>query len=45
MITFRPYKYPTKKLFLMGRFRKMRRADNLSVRRIQNWLKRRDKWK
>jgi hypothetical protein len=45
MITFRPYKHPFKKLFLSGRFRKMRQLDNINVRRIQNWLKRTDKWK
>lgn len=44
MIVFRPFKHPTRSIFLSGRMRKIRTSDKNQARKIQILLKRRDKW-
>ena len=44
MIIYRPYKFPTKRLNLTGRMRRIRSNDRKSTRALQNWFKRRQRW-
>ena len=44
MITYRPYKFPTKRLNLTGRMRRMRLRSSKNIRKFKEWFKRRQRW-
>ncbi len=45
MIVFRPFKHPTKHVFLSGRMRVIRSRNTKGTRALARWMKRRDKWR